>query len=74
MSDDGEWTYGDLDTPAESVGVSAYAPNGDWMGEFGEVPDWSVSDARGAVLAVDALSFELERFCPECYADHGVNN
>jgi hypothetical protein len=69
-SDNGDWGYGDIDTPTESVGVAAYAPNGDWLGEYGVIPDWTVSDARGAVLAFDQMSYDLERFCPECYADH----
>lgn len=66
-SDNGDWGYGDYDTPSESVGVMAYAPDGDPMDDR----MWTVEDVRGAVLAFDDLSYALERFCPDCYADHG---
>lgn len=68
-SDNGEWTKGDYDTPAESVWFGAYAPNGDWLGEYDDRSDFRVEDARGAVIAVDALTYALERFCPDCATD-----
>lgn len=67
-SDNGDWGYGDYDTPAESVGVMAYSPDGDPMSDEPAM----CTDARGAVVLFDALSYGLERFCPQCFADHGA--
>ena len=66
LSEDGGWGSGDLDTPAESVGVECSEPNGDWLGESGIVPDWRVVDVRGAVLAVEYMTDKLSAWCADC--------
>ena len=66
-SDNGDWGYGDIDTPAESVGVMAYGPDGDPLDD----EPTPCADTGSVLLAFDALSYRLERYCPACYADHG---
>lgn len=66
-SDNGDWVQGDIDEPAEGVTVMAYGADGDPLDEVHEE-----LDLAGAVQAFEDLSYELERFCPQCWADHGA--
>ncbi len=65
VSDNGDWGSGDIDVPAWSVTVGAYAPNGDPLGD-----DYGVArDVHGVLDMVEELCVRLEDKCAECRAD-----